>query len=475
MKNLISNIQKKDTVLLETNVLLYDTESIKKFKNKTVLIPLIVIDELDLLKDDFRKAELSQASKEVTRVLLEIIGESNIKNIRKGVTFESMLGGETELIIIDEHDLFNYERLNNPTIKKPITKDDWLIFCTKLLNSRLITRSTNMILKASGFCEVELYRADSIKQKEVYKGYKKLSVNQEFIDSFVSNGSIPNFSELFDDNKELHQNEFLILENELMPEHKVFGICKGFKIIRIDLDNMKYNGMVLRPLGISQKLAFYLLLDDSISAVTFLGGSGTGKTSISIDYALNQVNKRNYNQLYYAKSLKGLDGDEDYGFVPGDVDEKMQGAVVPLTCTLEVLENKRQYKSKNREKNYDEIQQQSGELLLEKYKEDGTIRILPLNYLRGMTITSKIVILDEGQNLTIHKMKTLATRISDSSKLIITGDDNQIDDKNLNRYNNGLAHFIEKGKDEPFIAHLTLDLDGNESKRGKLSNFGNTL
>lgn len=478
----------KKGIVLDTNVLLYDTDCLGKFKDNNLFIPLVVIEELDALKDDYRKSELAHASREITNKLLNLAGEDNLDKLREGFQFLTNSQETAKLQIIDEHELYlekvKLEENSSIKYRTPISNDDWIIFCAKILDATLVTRDNNMILKSSGYCKVEHYHADSIKQKEVYKGYRKITASSEFIDEFMHSGKIPNSKHYFENyTTKMYPNEFLIIQDEDMPSKQVFGICKGGFIKKINLDDLQLNGTVLRPKGLSQKLAMYLLTQPEIKAVSFLGGSGTGKTSISIDYALNAVDKQEFNQMYYAKSLKGLADDEDYGFVPGNVDEKMQEVVIPLICTLEVLENIRKNKNINYNKSsnkkitnvaYTE-KTSSGEEVLEKYKENSIIRILPLNYLRGMTITNKILILDEGQNLTIPKIKTLTTRIDESSKFIITGDDNQIDDKNLNKFNNGLAHFIEKGKHEDFIAHLTLDLDSEGSKRGRLSNFGNTL
>lgn len=469
----------KKQLVLDTNVLLYDTECLDKFGNNDVIIPLTVVDELDSLKDDSKKPELSHASREITRKILDLAGEDNLQNLRNGFSYVNSKDETTTIKIVDEKYLkykLDSEKSNELKYNRtPITNDDWIIFCAKILDATLITRDNNMVIKASGDCKVEIYYADSIKKKEIYKGYRELTVDSEFFNEFALNNRIVNIKELFDSNEKMYPNEFLILTNVENTSCKLFGICKGEFINRIDLDNLQYNGMKLRPQGLSQKLAFYLILQEDIDAISFVGGSGTGKTSIAIDYALNQVNKNFYNQLFYSKSMKGLADDEEYGFVPGDVDEKMQEIIIPLSCTLEFLETISKEKANKKKKDKDLLEKAiSGEEILNSYKEDGIIRILPLNYLRGMTISNKVVVLDEGQNLTKSKMKTLVTRIASTSKLIITGDDNQIDDKNLNKYNNGLAHFIEQGKSEPFIAHLTLDLD-DDSKRGRLSSFGNKL
>lgn len=469
----------KRQLVLDTNVLLYDTECLDKFGNTDVIIPLTVVDELDALKDDVKKQELSHASREITRKILDLANEENFQNLRNGITYINSKNETTTLRIVDEKylrfELIENEENKNKYFKKPVTNDDWIIFCAKSLGATLITRDNNMVIKASGDCLVEIYYADSIKKKEIYKGYRYLTVDSNFFNEFAESGKIYNEKNMFIEKEAMYPNEILILINEDLPNSKLFGICKGTFINRIDLDNLKYNGMKLRPQGLSQKLAFYLILQEDIDAISFVGGSGTGKTSIAIDYALNEVSKNKYNQLYYSKSMKGLSDDEDYGFVPGDVDEKMQEIIIPLSCTLEFLETiKKEKANKNKREREVDVKVSSGEEILNKYKEDGIIRILPLNYLRGMTISNKVVVLDEGQNLTKGKMKTLITRIASSSKLVITGDDNQIDDKNLNKFNNGLAHFIEQGKSEPYIAHLTLDLD-DDSKRGRLSSFGNKL
>lgn len=455
----------KNTVVLDTNVLLYDTDCLDKFGGKDIIIPIVVIDELDLLKDDLSNMELAHASREITRKILELAQEESdykkIKDLKKGIRFNNINGEESSLKL--------YSLVNK---KERLSVDDYIIKSSKELDATLITRDNNMILKASGRTDVELYYSDSIRKKEVYKGYLEVLANDELFEQFATEKLLINDPSILGIDRKLYPNEFLILINENFSSSKLYGIAKGDMIKWINLDLISTNGMILKPKGISQKLAFYLINDPSIDAISFIGGSGTGKTSIAVDYGLNQVNKKYYNQLYYAKSLKGLSKDEDYGAVPGEVDDKMQEVVIPLTCTLEMLESRKVLKGNNTENKRNVSP--TGDSLLVKYVENGLIKVLPLNYLRGMTISNKIVILDEGQNLTKSKMKTLVTRVASDSKLIVTGDDNQIDDNNLNKFNNGLAHLIEQGKEETFIGHLTLDLD-EESKRGKLSSFGNRL
>lgn len=456
-------------LVLDTNVLLYDTECLDKMGENKVILPSSVIDELDELKDDFRNPELAQASREITRKIMELLENSKEKDLRKGIFYTNSKGETTELCVFDEKN--SWKTLNECEKTQISSIDDWIIFSALTLNATLITRDNNMYLKASGVCNVELYYADDIREKSGYKGYRFLEVDANVFTSFIKDSYILNKPEFFEENTPLYPNEFLILTLDTNPKSRLFGICKGDRIKRIDLDKVAYSGMKMPPKGLSQKLAMYLLQDPDVDAISLLGVSGTGKTSLSVDYALNEVNKQNFNQMYYSKSLKGLADDEDYGTVPGEVDEKMKSVIVPLSCTLEMLNSITKESHKIKDPNKKVI---NGEVLVSMYQEQGILRILPLNYLRGMTLSNKIVILDEGQNLTKSKMKTLVTRISSNSKLIITGDENQIDDKNLNKYNNGLAHFIEQGKHESFIAHLTLDLD-TESKRGRLSTFGNSL
>ncbi|MEQ2561411.1 hypothetical protein, partial [Sutterella wadsworthensis] len=236
------------------------------------------VDELDSLKDDSKKPELSHASREITRKILDLAGEDNLQNLRNGFSYVNSKDETTTIKIVDEKYLkykLDSEKSNELKYNRtPITNDDWIIFCAKILDATLITRDNNMVIKASGDCKVEIYYADSIKKKEIYKGYRELTVDSEFFNEFALNNRIVNIKELFDSNEKMYPNEFLILTNVENTSCKLFGICKGEFINRIDLDNLQYNGMKLRPQGLSQKLAFYLILQEDIDAISFVGGSG---------------------------------------------------------------------------------------------------------------------------------------------------------------------------------------------------------
>ena len=220
--------------------------------------------------------------------------------------------------------------------------------------------------------------------------------------------------------------------------------------------------MKLKPLNLEQKMFLYLLLDPSITCVSATGTSGKGKSLMAVDASLGFVYAKKYNKFLYTKSTIAVDKREELGFYKGTPEEKLKPHLQPLYSSVEFLYKDEIYAGKQRK---------SVDQKVEQLLEENILNFYPLANIRGMSIFDKVVMLDEAQNTTNHMIKSLVTRVNDSSKLIVLGDIEQIDDKNLNKYNNGLVHLIEAGKEEPYIGHITMDID-DKSKRGLLSAFG---
>ncbi|MFF2531525.1 PhoH family protein [Brevibacillus sp. NPDC058079] len=427
---------------LDTSVLIYDVDSLYNFEDNEVIIPSVVYEEINNLKEE--DSERGYYARKVAEILDQLSQKAPLRN---GV----MLGKTKIRTSYDIHD---------EDIKKALmmNKNDYkIIACAKNNKSILITRDRMMRVIARDFVMVEEYHADRVKVQELYKGYRKQVVNPGKIEQL--------YSKRLENEYDLYPNEFVILESNENPEHRGIGIFKKDRILPLDFKMLDTGGLKLKltPLNLEQQMLLYLMLDKSITCVTATGTSGKGKSLMAVDYALGSVQANLFNQFMYTKSTIAVDKREELGFYPGDVGDKLKPHLQPLYSSIEYLYKKELYKNPKQRRSVD---QKVEELLLTDH-----LRFYPLANIRGMSVDEKIVMLDEAQNTTNHMIKSLVTRMNDSSKLIVTGDIEQIDDRNLNKFNNGLTHLIEAGKEEEFIGHICMDLTP-ESKRGKLATFG---
>lgn len=440
--------------VLDTSVLLYDYEALFKFEENEVIIPSIVFEEINKFKEELTERGY------IARRVLEVFEElAKVRPLLEGVKLSEINPNSTlypqvkglNTIIRRDYNIYSRE------ISKMLvmSENDYNIIASALNNEAiLVSRDRGMRVIGSDFVKVEDYEADMIKTKEIYKGYREVVVDENIINSLYENKLI----DIFD----LCPNEFIILKNNCNPNHTGVGIKKGNRIIPCDFKNMNCRGRKVNPINLEQKMLMYLLLDEDIKCVTVTGVSGKGKSLLSIDYALASVNNFYYNEFLYTKSVISVDKREDLGFYKGGLDDKLKPHLQPLYSSIEFLYKDRLGKGKER---------QSLDSLVNELINNNILSFYPLANIRGMSIYNKIVMLDEAQNTTNHMIKSLVTRVSDNSKLIIAGDVEQIDDRNLNKYNNGLVHLIEAGKEEDFIGHICMDID-NGSRRGQLAEFG---
>lgn len=431
----------KKRFVIDTSVLIYDVDSLYKFEDNEVIIPSVVYEEINLLKEE--DSERGYYARQVAEVLDQLSSQSPLK---KGVKLGNTL-------IKTSYDIHNTEIDKSLLMKK---NDYKILSCAKNNDAILVTRDKMFRVIARDFVKVEDYHADKLNVKELYKGYRQVIVPEQQIEKLFRNRLENEYG--------LYPNEFIIMTSEVNPQHTAVGICKGERIVPCEFDRMNTKGLKLKvkPLNLEQKMFLYLLTDDDITCVTAVGASGKGKSLQAVDFSIANVTGGLYNQFLYTKSTIAVDSREELGFYKGSMEDKLKPHLQPLYSSVEFLYQEELYKGKQR---------MSVDAKVEEMIEQDILRLYPLANIRGMSIFDKVVMLDEGQNTTRHMMKSLVTRVNDSSKLIVTGDIEQIDDKNLNMYNNGLSHLIEEGKDEPFIAHISMSLD-KKSKRGLLASFG---
>jgi PhoH-like ATPase len=485
---------KVKTFVLDTNVLLHDPQSIFKFEDNNLAIPVEVLEELDAIKSE-QSTERGRNARRVHRILQELLPDS--RSMLEGVKLET--GGTLSVIInryLVEQNLLSpgMQRLRAvlPDLSK---KDNRIIACALFVQEQfppptiLVTKDVNVQLKARAVgLESEDYLNDKVPEAIEEASYQEIPVTIYELQRFCSEG----FFELeLDAAKGLFLNEYVLLrstEGKTMPaRYYGDGVVRRLKIP----DVVKApGGIPIRPRNLEQQFFMDALLDDSISMVTCFGKAGTGKTLISTACALHQTHDDNsrYDGVSISRPVISLG--KDIGFLPGTLDEKMKPWLQPYFDALEVLMPSKppkepQFASKKvskKKKKHDDVMafattqpvqtsnHGSGSLVkpYERLVKSGLVEIEALCFIRGRSIARRFFILDEAQQLTPHEVKTVITRISEGSKIVLIGDPAQIDNPYVDSRSNGLVYCYNRMKGQSLAAHIKLT-KGERSKLAELA------
>jgi PhoH-like ATPase len=418
--------------ILDTNVLLHDPRSIYGFADNNVIIPIYVIEEIDQFKRDL--SELGRNARQVARYLDTFRAEGSLK---EGVPLPQ--GGflrvgfaETEL----PPPLADGNLMDNRILAVAIDlmkrePDTQAVFITKDTNLRIRADALGLI--------AEDYDTERVEISELYTGFSELLVPRELVDQMYKPGAeveVPGPDALF-------PNQCLLLKDETNPSHTAMGrfnALKG-KVVPL-LRNIKEGIWGVRPRNMEQSFVLDLLLNDDIKLVTVVGKAGTGKTLMAIAAGLNKVTEENlYQKLLVSRPIFPLG--RDIGYLPGSVEEKLNPWMQPIFDNVEFLMNLSRA-DKKAGRGYHEL------------IDLGLMEIEPLTYIRGRSIPSQFIIVDEAQNLTPHEVKTIVTRVGDNTKIVLTGDPFQIDNPYVDATNNGLVHVVNRFKNEKIAGHITM-------------------
>lgn len=420
--------------VLDTNVLLYDPGSLFVFHEHEVIIPMTVIEEIDRFKKDLN--ETGRNARTVSRFLDDLRGRGSL---RGGVELEQ--GG----VLRVDHAM-DVERL--PPSWGSDSNDNRILQCVIELARRfgdrvkLVTRDTNMRLKcdALGVC-AEDYEHSHVEVDEQYSGVDERTVPASFIDDLYQQGTAE-VAEVGD----FHPHQFVVLQ-------AADGSGKS-AMVRVDGRKGRFRLVGRHKEGVwgifarnkEQLFAIDLLLDPSVKLVTLNGVAGTGKTLLALACGLKQVaDDEAYRRLLVSRPIFPMG--RDIGFLPGDLEEKLNPWMKPVFDNLELVVNTT--REVGRGKGNHEPQYQ---YLLDKK----IIVVEPLTYIRGRSIPRQFMIIDEAQNLTPHEVKTVLTRAGEDTKIIMTGDPYQIDNPYVDALSNGLTHVVERFKAAPIAGHVTL-------------------
>lgn len=436
----------KKKFVLDTNVILHDSESLKNFAEHDIIIPITVLEELD----NFKKGNdsLNFHAREFTRKIDALSSDKLFKN---GVSLGDGLGK----ISVRMDSKFDKNLMSNFNPRKA----DHQILNTAYQVSIdhpneitvLVTKDVNLRVKARAIGLVSQdYKNDHVTDvKQLYPGIRILSNLDEDIISDIYKKSYGINLTINNLEKKILPNEYLILRSD---KKSALG-CYDFEndIIR-HVDKTPAFGII--PRNAEQIFALDAILNNEIRLVSLTGKAGTGKTLLALAGSLKR--KKNYRQILMARPIVAL-SNKDIGYLPGDIQSKLDPYMKPLFDNLAVIEHNEGTNKKTR---------------VSKLLDDNFLIIEPLSYIRGRSLVNTCFIIDEAQNLTPHEIKTIITRAGEGTKIIFTGDIFQIDHPYLNSHSNGLAYLIEKMKGQKIYAHVNL----NKGERSELADLaGNIL
>ncbi len=425
----------KKNYLLDTSVYLTDADAVFRFDNHDIFIPLKVLEEID--KHKKRQDSVGSNARRIIRTLDELRKTGDLqkgvrlgkgKGILKVMSYASLGGSifppDLDIRIPDHVILATAKAVQQ---EQPNRK---MIVVSRDINMRVICDSIGML--------AEDYTTEKAAESsdQLYSGFVEHLVDDQIIDRFYDGEDI--LIEEDEVKKLWHPNQFLMMVSNANEKKTALARFQSHhmplkKIIHDKLPDWNINSR-----NKEQAFAMDLLMDPNIKIVSLIGRAGSGKTLMAIAAGLQQTiglrsENNHYSRLIVSRPVQPLG--KDIGFLPGTMEEKMLPWLMPIQDNLKFLMGDR--------------------TSLEMYIEKGKIEIEALTYIRGRSIANAFVVIDEAQNLTKHEIKTIITRIGEGTKIILTGDIEQIDNIYVNETSNGLAHAIESFKQYPIAGHVT--------------------
>ena len=431
----------KKNYVLDTNVLLHDPRAIFRFEDNSVIIPIYVIEEVDQFKRE--GSERGRNARQIARLLDELRDSGG--SLAKGVTLSN--GGTLRVAV----------PLKQPQLPSAIDKTamDAAILqtafdCREQDGGRptvFVTMDTNLRIRADALGMVsENYENQRVDVESLDTGVKEVEVDAGEIDAFFQEGRLPV------KDAQMPPNHCILLRDRGNPSHTALGRYDVTKKELIALKTPREGVMGVRPRNKEQSFAIDLLLDDSIRLVTLVGKAGTGKTLLALAAGLKRtVEDGMYTRMLVSRPVMPLG--RDIGFLPGDVDEKLNPWMQPIFDNLEFL-----FSSGTRK----------GPRAYAELLESGQLQVEPLTYIRGRSLPAQFMIVDEAQNLTPHEVKTIITRSGDGTKIVLTGDPGQIDNPYVDSASNGLTIAADAFRNEKLSGHIVL-AKGERSELAELA------
>lgn len=438
----------KKTYVLDTNVLLHDPRAIFRFEDNAVVVPILVLEEIDRFKKEL--SERGRNARMVARYLDRM--RANGGSLAEGCPLES--GGTLRVAMADGPISGNQpgSALMDNLILKIALK---VASSTPEMRTIFVTQDVNLRVRADALgLNSEDFEADKISIDELYPGHLEVDVSAAQVDEFFDKGELDPPCRVVSDvdspesdppdtGPPLYPNQFVMLRAETNPSHTALSRYDEESGKLKTVARLRKPAWGIRPRNKEQQYALDLLLNDSIKLVTLVGKAGTGKTLLAIAAGLQRtMEDKIYQKLLVSRPIFPMG--RDLGYLPGDLQDKLNPWMQPIYDNIELLMGiTREDRHKGRG--------------FEELLELGFVEIEPLTYIRGRSIPNQFILVDEAQNLTPHEVKTILTRVGDNTKIVLTGDAYQIDNPYVDSSNNGLTYVVERFKEQAMAGHITLE------------------
>jgi PhoH-like ATPase len=462
--------------LLDTNVLIHDPEAIFKFSGSTVGIPSMVLEELDGFKRE--GSDRAHSAREAIRHLDALRNRGSLKD---GVELDN--GSIVKVMFLKEG---NRQKL---PFTMPIEDNHILLLACTLKDEydiRFITKDFNARVKADALgLAAEDYLKGRITKDEFYHGWRRIQVP-----SVSLKKGIPPELEEYGKEQPLEMNEFVLAESNHNPHN--FGVFRHMgrnKFVAVEEPQLRWP---LKSRNPQQLMALNLLLDDTVQLVSLFGPAGTGKTFMALLAGIHKVLVEDqFEKVLVARPVVPLG--KDIGYLPGDVHEKLYNWMLPVydnvdfivhsTAMEEQLDeangevehassnSKKNRKGKHQRRKKEKTERPGGLQSLDDLISRGKVSLEAITYMRGRSIPYQFIFIDEVQNLTLHEVKTLVSRVGEGSKIVLAGDPYQIDAPYLDFASNGLVVATEKMKGQAVFGSVYLET----SERSLLSQLTSEL
>ncbi|MEL6820676.1 MAG: PhoH family protein [Calditrichota bacterium] len=436
----------KKLFVLDTNVILHDYNCLQNFDEHDIAIPITVLEEIDHFKKG--KDQIHYNAREFIRTLDGLSGDKLVNggaNLGKGkgkirIITEHQRKAELNQVFLEDkpdHRILSVVLNLNESLKRRE-----VVFVTKDINLRLKAKSLGILAQD--------YFSDRIEDiRNLYPGKRIITdVTDTQIDELYASNTGLAQKQL--GLRGLRPNEYLILKTQSKSVLAYYNATSK-TIMRVD----RQTAYGITPRNAEQTFALHALTNPDVLLVTLSGKAGTGKTLLALAAALEM--RRRYQQIFLARPIVPL-SNKDLGYLPGDIEAKMDPYMQPLYDNLAVIRNR--FKESDRE------HQRISEMI-----ENQKLYISPLSYIRGRSLERIFFIVDEAQNLTPHEVKTIITRAGEGTRIIFTGDPYQIDTPYLDAQSNGLTYLIDRMKGQSLHAHVNLE----KGERSALAELASNL
>jgi PhoH-like ATPase len=435
----------KKNYVLDANVLLHDPYAIFKFEDNDVIIPIFAIEEIDQFKRE--GSERGRSARTIARLLDELRGRGSLS---KGVALDQ--GGLLRIAIPER-------RPAELSVGLPSDSQDAAILHIAMEQrdrdknrpTIFVTMDTNLRIRADAIgVTTETYENQRIDTVELEQSVIDLLVPGATVDAFFQNGQVD-----VPPHATLYPNAGVLLRDAAATSRTALGRYDATKAAIVALRVPRDGVMGIRPRNKEQAFALELLLEDSVRLVTLIGKAGTGKTLLALAAGIRRTTEDAvFSRLLVSRPVMPLG--RDIGFLPGDVDEKLNPWMQPIFDNLEILFTAGNAGRAHKDRGFLEL------------LENGTIQVEPLTYIRGRSLPHQYLIIDESQNLTPHEVKTIITRCGEGTKIILTGDPQQIDNPYVDHASNGLSVVADRFRKEKIAGHVVLS-KGERSELAELA------